>query len=458
VTLPRVHGRHRATVVTRLLCAYALLLVIIPSNASFRPVGVAGFPAGLLGMGMMGLYVLWVLFGGHDPLAQRYPTRAAFLALWVVTLLSYVGFQFRERPALQISGADRWLLFLGAMTGVALLAAEGLRRLDDVVSVVRALVWGGAVCGFVASVQYWLGRDLASLIGQSLPGFSYDGALSGIQGRGGLNRVPGTMLHPIELGTVSCMVLPLAIALLISDRERRLSRRLVPLLLVAACIPVSVSRSAILAAAVTMVVFVCQLGATRRAAAFVALPFALVGVFVSVPGLIATLSSYFLNSGSDPSVTTRTDDYQLVELLVREAPWFGRGGGTYLPDNMLEILDNSYLKWVIEFGLVGLAVLIVFYMALPVVTAVVARRRATSDQAGLLAAAISASLAGAAVSSVTFDSLAFPGFACVQALLIGLVGALWQIVSPWPGPPLSTPSDIGQRAGRQSKEGEPWTS
>jgi O-antigen ligase len=366
---------------------------------------------------------------------------------------------------LQHSGADRWLLFLAGMTGTALLAAEGLPRLADVVRVVRALVWGGAACGAIASVQFWSGRDFAALIGQSLPGFTYNGAISGIQQRGGLNRVPGTMLHPIELGTVACMLLPLAVVLLVSDGGRPLWRRLVPLVLIAGCIPVSVSRSAILAAAVTVVVFVGQLGAVRRAVAVVVLPFALSGIFLSAPGVISTLGSYVANSQADTSVTARTDDYTLVESLVRHDPWLGQGGGTYLPDNPLEILDNAYLTWVVEFGLLGLALLVVFYIVLPVITGVVIRRRAAAaaagsslpaadlDRAGLLGAAISAALAGAAVSSATFDSLAFPTFACLQALLIGLLGALWQLVSPWPRQAADLPD-----ADRSPRAGSTWTS
>jgi aerobic-type carbon monoxide dehydrogenase small subunit (CoxS/CutS family) len=51
---------------------------------------------------------------------------------------------------------------------------------------------------------------------------------------------------------------------------------------------------------------------------------------VTAPGVIGTLTSFFTAGTSDPSVATRVTDYPLVEAFVRKAPFFGRGGGTYI--------------------------------------------------------------------------------------------------------------------------------
>ena len=439
----------------RLLRVYAVVLLVVPSNTTLPAIGAAGFPAGLLGVAAFGLYATWTLLGSHDPLVHRYPTRRVFTVLWASSLVSYTLFQFHARTPTESNGADRWLLFLIGLTGIALLAAEGLRTLDDILDVLRAMVVGGAVCGFVAALQFWAGFDLSVLIGQSVPGFTYDGALGGIQDRGALNRVPGTTLHPIELGAVTAVLLPIAVALAIIDRNRSTTRRFVPLLLLALCVPVSVSRSAILAIAVALVVMVCQLGATRRATALAVMPVALAAVFLTIPGLIKTLGAFFLNAGTDTSVSTRTDDYPLVESLVRRFPLFGQGGGTYLPTDMLTILDNTYLKWVVEFGLVGLVVLVVFYMGLPVMTAVVARKRARQDPAALLAVAFGAGLSAAAISAVTFDSLTFPTLACTQNLVIGLLGALWQVIARENRRAEAFGDDV--LTASRPPEGEPWT-
>jgi O-antigen ligase len=54
---------------------------------------------------------------------------------------------------------------------------------------------------------------------------------------------------------------------------------------------------------------------------------------MSTPGYIGTLSSFITMGSDDSSVTARLQDYPLAERLVRLHPWFGQGGGTYMPVN-----------------------------------------------------------------------------------------------------------------------------
>ena len=333
---PPAPSQRRERVPVLLLQIYSFTLLAIPSNATLAPVGAAGFPAGILGLVIFALYVTWVFAGSHNPWKDRYPSRLAFLAIWITSLLSYIALQLRDHTAIEGNGADRWLLFLASITGVAWLAAECLDTRQRMLSVLRALTWGGAVSGGVAILQFSAGIDLSATIGQALPGFSYDAALGGIQNRGALSRVPGTSLHPIELGTVASMLLPLAVILFLTDTSRAIWRRVLPLTLIAACIPVSVSRSAILGTAVMLILFVPQLDARRRAVSMGLVPIAGLLAFFSFPGLLTTLSSFLINAGTDTSIATRTDDYPLVERLVRQRPLFGLGGGTYLPQDLLD--------------------------------------------------------------------------------------------------------------------------
>ena len=112
----------------------------------------------------------------------------------------------------------------------------------------------------------------------------------------------------------------------------------------------------------------------QRLVSTLALPFALAAVFMSAPGLIGTLASFFGAGTGDPSVAYRVSDYPLVERFLEQAPWFGRGGGTYLPDTGLDILDNQFLKTAVELGLVGVVALTAFFLV-PAISALVARRR-----------------------------------------------------------------------------------
>jgi O-antigen ligase len=196
---------------------------------------------------------------------------------------------------------------------------------------------------------------------------------------------------------------------------------------IAAAVPVSISRSAVVSVAVAIGLFVVLLPTARRVPFIVALPVAVTAVFVSAPGLLSTLTHFFELGTSDPSILHRTNNYSYVEEVVRLAPWFGTGGGTYIPTNQ-HILDNQYLTTSIELGLVGLVAL-TYYFVLPVATALVARQRTTDPEMRTLCGALAGSAAAAMLCSAAFDSLSFPMFTYCDALVVGLCGACWILVA-----------------------------
>jgi hypothetical protein len=408
---------------------YVCLLMVFPSTMVVGAVGAAGSPAGLVGILAFFLWFATSLIGLHDPFARRNPTRSAFFSLWVLSLVSYVVFSLGEHTSTAINAADRWLLQLACWTGVALVTAECLDSMDAIRKVQRALVTGGGFCGSVAVLQYWFGIDLVPTL-RTVPGFTNTYDLTGASARHGLTRVTGTTLTPIELGVVSAMILPLASHLLFYDDERSRRIRWVLLLLVAVGIPVTVSRSSVIAVVISMGLFIVLLPPKQRVLGLGAMPMAVVLAFMAVPGLIGTLYYFFVAGTTDTSVAVRVDDLPLVERLVSYSPWVGSGGGTYLPENMLEILDDQYLKTTIELGIAGLVTLVVCYFGVPVVTALNARKRATDPAHRALCGALAGSALAAAVCSFLFDSLAFSMFAGVYAVIVGLIGAAWRLAVP----------------------------
>jgi O-antigen ligase len=166
----------------------------------------------------------------------------------------------------------------------------------------------------------------------------------------------------------------------------------------------------------------------QRLYALCAAPGAVAGVFMSAHGVIGTLASFFGGAQNDDSVRARVMDYPVAEQLVREAPWFGHGGGTYIPENVLNIFDNQYLKTAVELGLVGVVAMFAFFVV-PLIAALVARRRSSDPELRLLCAALAGASLSATVCSLTFDSLSFPMFSNVHALVIGMIGAAWRIAN-----------------------------
>src|SRR5262249_30735625 len=130
----------------------------------------------------------------------------------------------------------------------------------------------------------------------------------------------------------------------------------------------------------------------------------------------------------DCSVAARVTDYPLVEHSLEHALWFGQGGWTYLPENLLDVLDNQFLKTAIELGLVGVVALTAF-LVVPAISALVARRRSSDPELRFLCAALAGAALAAFACSFAFDSLSYPMFTGLYALTIGLIGATWQLAS-----------------------------
>lgn len=407
-----------------LLQVFIVAAFVIPSDAVLRVIGAAGYPASIVAVLLFLGWLVTALLGFHDPIHTRHPVRGALGLLWICTLLSYAAMPVYAPNETQRLSADRWILLLLGLSGVILVAAEHLRDPRDVLRVIRTLVWGATFSALVAMLQFWLRWDLKPILRQLLPGFEVNIENGSFQGRDALMRVSGTAIHPIELGVVAGLLLPLAIWLGMHDRDRPALRRWAPAVLIGMCVPMSVSRSAVLAVGTSMAVFIACLPARQRAWAIGCTPLALVAVFASTPGYLRTIAASFGAGTEDPSITNRLDNYPRVVALVREAPWLGRGGGTFLPDDATRILDNQYLKSAIELGLPGLLALVLFFLV-PALAAAQARRRAADERLRSLTAALGGGCLAAAVGAYAFDAFSFAQFAAIHAVVVGLAGSCW---------------------------------
>jgi hypothetical protein len=159
------------------------------------------------------------------------------------------------------------------------------------------------------------------------------------------------------------------------------------------------------------------------------LPFAAVALKLMVPGLLGTLKSLFANASNDPSTQGRTDDYAAAGYYIDRAPFFGRGISTFIPE-LYRVLDNAYLGWLIEAGVVGLLVMLGFFLSV-VGVAFHSRLRARGDEETRdLGAALAAGMLSTLVALATFDGLGFAMCAGLLFLLIGATGALWRLSVP----------------------------
>jgi O-antigen ligase len=151
---------------------------------------------------------------------------------------------------------------------------------------------------------------------------------------------------------------------------------------------------------------------------------------VVVPGLLGTIKSFFVNADDDPSIEGRTEDVETVISYFREAPFFGRGTGTFTPA-LYDFLDNQFFMHLIETGAVGMLGLI-FFMVVAIWTArqvrrwTIVRDRPTADLAQALVACIAVHF----FTFATYDALSFRITGMSLFLIVGAAGALWRLERP----------------------------
>jgi O-antigen ligase len=110
-----------------------------------------------------------------------------------------------------------------------------------------------------------------------------------------------------------------------------------------------------------------------------------------------------------------------VALNVRSSPLIGRGPATYLPK--YRILDNTWLTFVIEVGLIGVAALLAFYCVPAYLGRVLRRASRDPMMRAIGLAAIGLSLL-IVIESATFDFFAYPMSPGFLMLLVGVVACL----------------------------------
>ena len=215
-------------------------------------------------------------------------------------------------------------------------------------------------------------------------------------------------------------------------RHRSLMRTWGPVAAIGLALPMSISRSAFVTMSVGLLVLIPTWPlAIRRRALHVVLG-VVVTLQLAAPRMLGALTGLFSNAGSDPSIEGRTEDYVIVSRYIVDAPLFGRGFFTFLPERYT-FLDNQYLMSLIDSGVVGAAALVALFVV-GMGTARGARARSDDPAVRDLGQALAASLAGTMIAFGTFDALSFPMVAATTFLLVGLAGALWRLVPNGSGP------------------------
>lgn len=417
------------------LCGFVILLISIPSSLGVGALGSAGAPATIIGVVA---FLWWCWHHLHRPRFRDVgvqPARWAIIILLICALISYTHAMSRPLPGDEVSPADSALIRLVSISGVALVANDGIRSEKRIRVLVNFIIVAAASVAALSILQVATGQLWVDRI--SIPGLVQNAAID-LTDRQGLVRPSGTAYHPLEFAAVLAMILPIAIMNARSKQCRRWVHFAI-ISLVFMGILLSLSRTAILCVALGLALIFPALPRIWRIVGLVAAVGMLGVASVAMPGLFGTLRGLFLGISDDPSVQSRTDSYALVAELWSNNPWIGRGLGTFLPKYW--ILDNMYLQALVELGLLGLLALVGVS-----VTAFMCGWRAQkcypegADRD--LARGITAGVAAGAASFAFFDALSFPQSAFMLFLLIGMSGAYWRLSRRAAAAELPSPSGI----------------
>jgi len=400
------------------LTVYLILSVALPSYLSITALGSLGRPSTLWGL----LALFWWAF---EQLRRTTPVphgskavRWALLLFLGAVLMSYAVSNLQGIPSSESTPADTGMLRVAGWVGVALLANDGIASWERWLVLVRRLVLIGGLTAVLGLGQFLTGQSLLEWM--SLPGFSADSAYGSVSSRGEFVRPSGTASQPLEYAVVLSMVLPLALTLALTERQRSLAARWWPVLALALASITSGSRSAFIGTAVGLMVLVPTWSAAVRLRALIAMAVLMGIVYVAVPGIAGTVRGMFQSLGNDSSSLSRTDSYDIAVDIASRNLYFGRGFGTFLPH--YRIFDNGYLTALVEIGLIGVSLLIMVLLMTVWGSLRAARMAPAGSPARAVGVALAASMLAGGVLFAFFDGLNFSMSAALLFLMTGVAG------------------------------------
>lgn len=406
------------------LTVFAVVQMLLPESYVIGPLGAAGAPARLIGLGI----ALWWLadwLGTPWPRSHvRQPLRWWTLALLGAVWTSYLVAAIRPTNEVEQLPADRAVLNVIAFAGIIFAAMDGIRTLDGLDTLLRRLTLLGAAEAAFGLLQFLTGQSFIQYL--HVPGLQDQSGIDEELGlRGSFFRSVGTASHPIEFGITLAMLLPLALHFAVADAGRRSrATRWVPVCLIATALTLALSRAAIVCVAVGLLVLLPSWPRDLRRSVYTG-GLALTMVLAAVlPGFLRTFLNLFSAIGADSSTTSRTNSYQLAWSFFSREPVFGRGMGTFLP--RYRILDNQYLVSLIEVGIVGTVCLVVVFVISTFTACRLGSRAHAPGQErprSSVGRALGSAIAGGAVSFAFFDAWGFAMIPSMLALLLGSVGA-----------------------------------
>lgn len=340
------------------------------------------------------------------------------LLLVLAVLVSFIVNLGRLGAGDEFSVAAKALLYFLGLPLLFYLIVSVVRDPRDVAAVLRVIVIVGAVVSALGIVERHTGYNVFRHLDQGIP-ILRPGVSLPVEGQRGGVRVAGSTTHPIAFSVLLSMILPIAIHFAFQGILRwRRAFYAIASVLIGTAILLTGSRTGLIGLVVVIGVQLLGHPERRRTMVVASLMFVML-VHMAFPGTLATLQTWISPSHIEKTEVGnkagRLEDYPRVWKELVKYPAFGRGYGTFLPENFFYV-DNQYLKFAVEIGLLGLSLVLVFFRRV-IIEMWHASTRAEPSERSLLVAL----LAGAVVFAVSFATFDTFGFAQVPYLFFLLL-------------------------------------
>jgi hypothetical protein len=419
------------------LLAYVLLVILFIPIRRYTIGG--GLPINLEPYRLVVAVVLtmWVAALLVDPRVRFRATGwEAPILLLAGAMLGSIAVNVHRVSALQVGGiVFKTMTFFLSFFLVMLFAASAVKKRRDIDRLLMLLVIGGTVLALTALIEWRTGTNFFDRIDRYLPILQHDPNDYPVPSRGGATRARASAQHPIALGALLVMLLPMAVYLF-RRQGRRVWMACAAMLVLGAL--ATISRTAAVMLAVELMAFLWL----KRRETVRLLPMLLpliVCAQVVMPGTLGTFKAILFPTGGvikqeqqgEGSGTGRVADLGPAFREWWRQPLLGQGLGTRLtspddPHQNAQILDDQWMSSLLEIGAVGVFALMWLYGRAVRRLGQRAKGDATSD--GWMMASLAASLAAFAVGMVSYDGFSFIQVTFVSFVLLGLAGAALRLL------------------------------
>jgi O-Antigen ligase len=328
------------------------------------------------------------------------------------------------------------LMFLGSFFLITYLIVSVTKTRADIERLIEVLCAAGAVLGIFTVVEYRTGYNFFDHLHKLMP-FLARVAPEGLGiARGGDHRVFASAQHPIALGALFVVLVPLSIYLATRPGKKIWW-------IVAAAVTIgaisSVSRTSMVMFAGAGLVFLA-LRPRQTLKAWPLIVPAVVVIQFAVPGALRSLESSFFPKGGLIAQQSAHATWSSKNRLSRISPtikeWrstnilVGEGYSTRQPDRQPEtfVLDNQWLKNLVETGILGfIGYLWLYFRAIRMLAR---QSRRSTVNGGWLEVALAAGIASFAAGMFFYDAFSFVQVTVIVYVVLAVVGSLEYLVEP----------------------------